>query len=30
MKRQIEEEGKKNPNLGQDLTLASSLHSLSK
>lgn len=29
MQQQIEEEGKK-PNLGQDLTLASSLHSLSK
>lgn len=29
MNQQIEEEGK-NPNLGQDLTLASSLHSLSK
>lgn len=29
MQQKIEEEGK-NPNLGQDLTLASSLHSLSK
>lgn len=29
MQQQIEEEGK-NPNLGQDLTLDSSLHSLSK